>query len=335
MTARDQADGRRAIERLRARAGHALGRAAKLTERSVDAFFRHRCPPLAAGISYYALFSVFPAAIVMVAIFGLVIGDDQARADVVDFLFDSLPLSGDQGRRDLEQVVQGVTRNPGTLGLVGLVVLLYSASALMGAVRNALTIIWETERARPPLRAKALDILLVLGLGILVALSFAASIVRGFAVDLGRDFGFTGRAADGAIDAFGFLIPFALSLVAFAVVLTVVPYPRQKLRDVWPGVLLAAVGSELAQRGFAVYLEHFADYSAVYGSLGAVIAFLVFIYIAAMVFLLGAEFGALWPRVRAGEFDSANGDGEPFGAQVRGFLRGLVLERRQDRRDMR
>jgi membrane protein len=101
---------------------------------------------------------------------------------------------------------------------------------------------------------------------------------------------------------------------------------------VWPGILLAAVGYELAKRGFALYLENFGNYSAVYGSLGAVITFLVFIYIAAMVFLMGAEFAALWPRVRRGEFDDS-GEGKPFGEEVRGFLRGLVFERRDRKQD--
>jgi membrane protein len=323
-------DERRTLtERARARAGQALARAAKLIERSVDAFARHHCPQLAASISYYALLSIFPAAILMVAIFGVVIGDDEARTEVVDFLFENLPVSEGEGRKDLEKVVDGVTSNTGALGVVGLLGVLYSASALMGAIRNSLAIIEETERQRPPLRAKALDLLLVLGLGILIALSFAATLVRGLAVDLSKDLGFTGRVIDEALNAVGFLIPFTLSLIAFTVILTVVPYPRPRLRDVWPGVLLAAVGFELAQRGFALYLENFGNYSAIYGSLGAVITFLVFIYIAAMVFLLGAEMATLWPRVRAGEFDDSDGDGEPFGERVRGFLRGLVIERRK------
>ena len=319
-------------ERARARAGHALARAAKLIERSVDGFARNHCPQLAASISYYALLSIFPAAILMVAIFGAVIGDDEARTEVVDFLFENVPVSAGQGRQDLEKIVDGVTSNTGALGVVGLLGVLYSASALMGAIRNSLAIIAETERQRPPLRAKALDLLLVLGLGLLIALSFAATLVRGFAVDLSNDLGFTGRVAEGAMDAFGFLLPFTLSLIAFTVILIVVPYPRPRLRDVWPGVVVAAVGFELAQRGFALYLENFSNYSAIYGSLGAVITFLVFIYIAAMVFLLGAEMATLWPRVRAGEFDDSDGDGEPFGEQVRGFLRGLVIERRKPRR---
>jgi membrane protein len=322
-----------ALERFRARVGHALGRAAKLTERSVDAFFRHHCPQLAASISYYALFSIFPAAILMAVIFGMIISGDDARREVVDFLFDNLPLSEDQGRKDLEKVVNDVTRNPGTLGIIGLAILLYSASALMGAIRNSIAIVWGSERERPPLRGKALDILLVLGLGLLVGLSLMITILRGLAVDLGKDLGVTGRVLDGALDASGFLIPFLLSLIAFGVLYLVVPHPRPRLRDVWPGVLLAAVGYELAKRGFALYLDHFADYSAVYGSLGAVITFLVFVYIAAMILLLGAEFAALWPRVRAGEFE--DGEGRPLGEEIRRFLRGLVFERREQRQKQR
>ena len=317
------------MARLRGRAGRALGLAGKLTERSIDAFFRNHCPQLAASLSYYALFSIFPAAIVLAAIFGLVVGDD-ARGEVVDFLFEELPVSDDEGRRDLESIVDGVTRNTGTLGIVGVVGVLYSASALMGAIRNSLAIVWETEHDRPPLRAKALDVLLLLALGLLIALSLLVTVLRGLAIDLGNDLGFPGRALESALDVSGFLIPLGLSVIAFAVVFVVLPRPHQRLRDVWPGVLLAAIGYELAKRGFALYLDHFADYSAVYGSLGAVITFLVFIYIAAMIFLLGAEFAALWPRVRGGEFDGT-GEGKPLREEVLGFLRGLVIERRRER----
>jgi membrane protein len=314
------------IERLRARTGRALGHAWKLTEQSVGAFFGDRCPQFAAAISYYALLSIFPAAIVMTAIFGLVISDDEARTKVVDFLFNNLPLSEEEGRGDLESIVNGVTRSSEAVGLLGLVGLLWSASALMGALRNALAVVWGSERDRPPLRGKALDLMLFLGLGVLIGLSVLLTVLRAVAVDLGQNLGLPGRALEAALDASGFLIPFALGLIAFAVVFVVVPRPRQRLRDVWPGVVLAAVGCELAKRGFALYLDNLGSSAAVYGSLGAVIVFLVFIYIAAMVFLLGGEFAALWPRVRAGEFDRGDGDGKPFREKVRGVLRGLVRE---------
>ena len=75
---------------------------------------------------------------------------------------------------------------------------------------------------------------------------------------------------------------------------------RPKLRDIWPGVLVAAIGYELAKTGFALYLDNFANYGAVYASLAFVVAFLVFTYIVAFVALLGAEVAAEWPKVRAG-----------------------------------
>ena len=168
----------------------------------------------------------------------------------------------------------------------------------------------------------------MVGLGLLIGLSLATTVLRSLAVDLGEDLGILGRVLDSALDASGFLIPLALSAIVFAVLFRVVPHPRPRLRDVWPGVAFATIGYELAKRGFALYIDNFGDYSAVYGSLGAVIVFLVFIYIAAIVFLLGPEYAALWPRVRAGEFDG--GPGKPLREEVRGFLRGLVLERRLD-----
>ena len=93
------------------------------------------------------------------------ISDDEARTKVVDFLFQNLPLSGAEGsgtgvgrqRRDA-----GV---PEAVGVIGIVGLLWSASALMGALRNALAVVWGTERDRPPLRGKALDVMLFLGSG--------------------------------------------------------------------------------------------------------------------------------------------------------------------------
>ena len=69
----------------------------------------------------------------------------------------------------------------------------------MGAVRNSLAIVWGGERQRPALRAKALDILLVLVLGLLIALSLAVTVLRSLAVDLGQDLRVLGRALESAL----------------------------------------------------------------------------------------------------------------------------------------
>lgn len=256
---------------------------------------------------------------------------EEARGQVVDFIVERLPLTAGEGSEDIRTLLREVSGSAGTLGIVGLVGVLYSASALMGAVRNAINSVWGTEQTRPPLRAKGFDILLVFGLGLLISASLAATVVQRAARDAAGGAGIDQGLLAVVFGMVGFLLPLVLSLTVFAVVLRVVPAPVDRIRDVWPGIVVATLGYELAKAGFAVYVENFGNYSAVYGSLGAVIAFLVFVYVASMVFLLGAEYAASWPAVRDGRFDeeSEEGEGEPIGTRIRGWLRGLVFRARE------
>lgn len=297
----------------------------------------HRGTQSAASMAYYALFSVFPTAIVLAAIAGFVLNDAAARQDVVDFLFKELPLSDDaSGRGDIENLVAGVTNNSGTLGLIGGLALLISASALISAARNSINAIFGGDVTRGFIRGKGLDLGLVLGIGALFVLSFAATLLTQIEPNFG----------DGVLGLFetvftatGWVLPLVLSAIVFGVLYTVLPVNHPRLRDVWPGVLFATLGYELLKRGFSIYLDGFANYSAVYGSLGAVIAFMFFTYVASLVFLLGAEMAALWPRVRAGEFDPGSGDDDgppkPFGEQIRDFGRSLVSRNPTDEHEVR
>lgn len=286
----------------------------------------HRGTQSAASMAYYALFSVFPTAIVLAAVAGLILDDPGARQDVVDFLFRELPLSDDEeGRGDIESLVVGVTNNSGTLGLIGGVTLLISASALISAARNSVNVIFSGPVTRGALRGKGLDLLLVLGLGLLFALSFATTLLTQFEPDLGGGFF---NLIEEVLTATGWVLPFVLTALVFGALYRILPVEHPPLRDVWPGVLFATLGYELLKRGFSLYLESFSNYSAVYGSLGAVVAFMFFTYVASLVFLLGGEMAALWPSVRAGDHDPGAGDddepGKPFAQQLREFLKSLV-----------
>lgn len=286
----------------------------------------HRVGQLAASISYYALLSVFPAAIVLASAAGFILDDPSARQDVIDFLFDELPLNETDGRSDIEELVSGVTENAGTLGVIGGIGLLVSASALIGAVRNSVAVVFEGDCSRGALRGKGLDLLLILGMGLLFALSFVSTILSKIDADVGDG---VFSVVDTILTTGGALLPIVLSAVVFSVLYTVLPVNRPRIRDVWPAIVFATLGFELVKWGFSVYLENFSNYSAVYGSLGAVVAFMVFVFIAAYLFLFGAEMAALWPAVRAGEHDPGasdddDGPSKTFGEEVRGFLKSLV-----------
>ncbi len=306
--------GGRRWQALRGQLKRGAEQAWRLLTNALSGLSRHRGTHLAAGMSYYALFSVFPAAIVVAAVAGLILDDPSAREDAVSFLLDELPAS-DQGRSDIETAVDGVTSNSRTLGLIGLAALLISTSALVSAARNSVNLIFGDELRRGALRGKALDILLVIGLGFLFSLSFAVTLIGQLNIVLG---GAVGDAIESAISASGPLLSLILTAVVFAVLYHVLPTGRPGWRQIWPGVVFASFGYELLKRGFSIYLDNFADYSAVYGSLGAVIAFMFFVYLASVVFLIGAEMAAIWPGVRAGEYDPEDdGEEKSFGERVR------------------
>lgn len=303
-----------------------LARAWALIWNSIGRLGPHRVGQLAASISYYALLSVFPAAIVLAAVAGVLLNDDSARQDAIDFLFDELPLNDTEGLSDIESLITGVTNNAGTLGLIGGIGLLISASALIGAVRNSVAVIFEDDYSRGALRGKGLDLLFMIGLGAVFAVSFLSTILGKFEPNFGEGFFNT---VEEVLTASGALLPIASSVVFFTVLYTVLPVNRPRVRDVWPAIVFATIGYELVKWGFSLYLDNFANYSAIYGSLGAVVAFMVFVYIASLVFLFGTEMAALWPEVRAGDHDAGSGNDDDgpsksFGEEVRDFLKSLV-----------
>lgn len=299
------------LGRLRERERRAAGHVRLLVRRSLAEFLDDRCTQLAAAISYYVLFSIFPLVIVLTAVLGLVLSQEQVQEEVVDAVLDTVVLT-EGGRADLERLLDRAVAGLGALGLLGLLGLLWSASAMMSAIRSAINTAWDVERRRPFVRGKLFDLGLVLLLGPLVALSLAVTFVVRLVSDLGE------RAGDhagplepavvGTVRVLVFLVPLALSFSIFNVVYTAVPAVRTRLRDVWPGALAAAVLFELAKNGLALYFKYFGNYDALYGSIGAVISFLFFVFVASSVLLLGAEVASEWPRVRAGLYDAPPGE---------------------------
>ena len=228
---------------------------------AIRGFLRHRGTKLSVATSYYALMSVFPIAILLTAAFGLIVGEEAAREQVVDFVFERLPEGTEKGRDELDSVIGDVTDNSGMLGVVGVIGLLITATALMGSVRYAVNVISETPSRRPLLRARGLDVLMVFGLGLLISLSFALTVIRDFTIDLGDGLGVAGEVLQAVLDATGGLLPLALSAASFAVAYKISPFRHVPWRDLWPGVAFAAIVYELAKRGFTLYLENFADYT--------------------------------------------------------------------------
>ncbi len=227
-----------------------LRQAMVLMRRAFAEFRADHCPQVAAAISYHVLFSVFPLAILIVGIVGLVTQDPHARGTVVTAVLTVVPLSG-QGRQQLRGLIGSVGGGAGALGLLGLIGVIWSASGMMAAVRTALNVAWDTEARRPFIRGKIVDLALVGGVflvtGATVGLTVAASIIRRSAASLPHALRglepLAGTAAWLAVVAASVALLFAI----FAFLYRVVPAVPTRMRGIWPGALAAAVGFEAGQ----------------------------------------------------------------------------------------
>jgi membrane protein len=273
-----------------------------LLQQSVVEFLRDDCGQLAAAISYYALFSLFPLLIFVVALAGLLIQDRGVQDDIVNEVLKNIPLNEGEGRNSVTDAVRGVADNSkGALGLLGLAGMAWAGSSLFGALRKALNITFDdAESKRPFVQQKAIDLALLLALAVFFLVSIGATaflrIVRNNSAELGG----LGDAAESAgllWDAASYAIPLVFSFIAFIALYSLVPSRLRSPLDLWPGALVAALMFEIAKLGFSFYLENFTSYDVVMGSLGAVAAFLFWIYVSANIMLFGAEVAAEYPRV--------------------------------------
>lgn len=272
-----------------------------LLQRSVAEYLRDDCGQLAASISYYAIFSLFPLLIFVVAIAGLLIQDRGIEDDIVDEVLKNIPLSEGEGRDSVTDAVRGVDASAGALGLLGLVGMAWAGSSLFGSLRKALNAAFDdTVSKRPFVQQKAIDLALVLAVAAFFLVSIGATaflrIVRNHSSEL-RGLGDLAESAGLIWDAASYAIPLVFSFIAFTALYCVVPSRLRPPREVWPGALVAALVFEVAKLGFSFYLESFTSYNVVMGSLGAVAGFLFWIYVSANIMLFGAEVAAEYPRV--------------------------------------
>ena len=307
-----------------------------LLTQSAREFVRDDCGHLAAAISYYAIFSLFPLLIFVVAIAGLLIQDRGIQEDIVNEVLKNIPLNEGEGRNSVTDAVRGVADySKGGLGLLALAGLAWAGSSLFGALRKALNIAFDdTESKRPFVPQKAIDLSLLLVLLVFFLASVGATaflrIVRNNSAELGA-LGDAAASTGLLWDAASYAIPLVFSFIAFTALYSLVPSRLRSPRELWPGALLASLVFEVAKLGFSFYLENFTSYDVVMGSLGGVAAFLFWIYVSALIMLFGAEVAAEYPRVPEAGYKQPVMEGLklPLAQRAWNALRGLFVRPRK------
>ena len=261
---------------------------AEVLKRSVKDFGADDMGTYAAALAYQVLFSLFPFIIFLVALLGFLNLPEffewlRQQASAV------LPS---QAMGQVNQAIDQIQQPRGGLLSFGIIVALWSASGGVRATMNALNVAYDVQEGRPAWKRFTLSVLYTIGLAALLILATALMVVGPQAMQWLGD-----RVGLGSLVVMLWnwlrwpVAVFLLTLVV-ALIYYVAPDVEQTFTFITPGALLAVLVWIVASLGFGFYVQNFADYSATYGSIGAIIVLLFYFYISSSVLLFGAEVNA-------------------------------------------
>jgi membrane protein len=252
---------------------------------------------LAAALTYYGVLSLFPALLVLLSLLGL------AGTDTIDTLLKNLSSLTPSAARDVVsnavRDLQGSNQKAGFAFVAGLLGALWSASGYVGGFMKASNVIYEVEEGRKFWKLKPLQIAVTVIIMLATTIIVLAIVVTG---PVAQRVGDIVGAGDAAVTVFNIvkwpIIAVIVSLI-FAFLYYIGPNVKQPgFKWVSPGGVVAVILWVIASALFAFYVANFGSYSKTYGSMAAVIIFLIWLWITNLVMLLGAELNAEIERGR-------------------------------------
>ena len=257
---------------------------------------------MAAAVSFYVFLSLIPMLLVAVALAGYFLGSpEQAQATVLNKLRPALaPGKTGEGIMSLvSEVVGEVVKGRGAATGLGLLVLLWTGTTAVANLGRAINLAWKTEQRRSFIKARLVALLTFVAVGVLLGASFGLTAAIGAIKGSSKSFlGIAPGQWPWIWSFLGYLVPLLVTIGTFTIVYEILPNTRVRLTTALIGGVFAGIMWEAAKQAFSVYVNNFANFSKVYGSLGGIILLLVWINYSAMVTILGAEVAAATQRRR-------------------------------------
>jgi membrane protein len=250
----------------------------------------------ASSIAYYALLSLFPFFLLLSSILGSFTADPADRAEILDFVLRYFPRHFDFVTTQLASMQQARLQ----LGVAGSLLMIWAAMGVFGAITSAVNHAWGVEKMPSYFRHKLIaftmlvcaSVLLLLGLFLVSAIDlFEARWFANVAIHLPTIFTMLHH----------FTVRWFSTVLFIAVVGLIyyfVPNARVRFRDVWVGAVVTGLLWRAALSGFSWYVRDLSRFSHIHGSIAAVVVFLIWIYISAVLLLYGVEVTAANARLR-------------------------------------
>lgn len=252
---------------------------------------------VAAAVAFYMFLSLVPLLLLAVAGIGYLLGSpDRAQRLLFDYLGNYSPALEQQGRAlGLGEAVRGVVSGRGAATGIGLVLLLWSGTSAIVMLERAVNVAWNCTRVRPFWLARLLALAMVIIGGGLFGVSFVSTTALGVLRHTDRCvLGICPGQWSSFWNVVAYLLPLAITVFGFTLIYKILPHVQVPTRSALFGGILAGVLWEAAKIGFSYYLNNYAGYDRVYGSLTSIILLMVWINYSAIVAILGAEAASVW-----------------------------------------
>lgn len=266
---------------------HLSGDRLSILQNAMKTFAEKQAAQASAGLAYYTFFSIFPLMLVFIAGGSYFLDSHQVFNTVTQFIQQALPISRQVINENLEEILA----QRGTAGIVSLLILLWSASGMFTNLAYNINLAWPRAARRNFLQNRLVGLWMIVGLIGLIALSLILSWLTARLPFMNLD-----HASPSILVLLRLISALGSWLTIFLVFLTLyhwIPTLRVRWSATLWGALIASLAWKAVIAGFGWYLgSGFGQYQLVYGSLGAIVAFLFLIYIISLITLFGAHLSA-------------------------------------------
>ncbi len=244
---------------------------------------------LASGLTFSAVLASIPFLLLLISLPTLLMGAEIERFqdEVLLWLWRILPIETPSVRADLRDQVQTIVDNAGSIGLISAVLFVWLSTRLFGALRTALSIVFDIEDTHGVIKGKLMDVQLVVVSTLLLSVNIGLTAVfqiRG--LEVLEEIGIPLRTLHSfTASATAFLTIY----VMFLLIYKFVPDKRLKWRTSAVAALFAALAFELLKRAFSWYIANYADYSSIFATFATIVVLVISVYYASVLFLIGGE----------------------------------------------
>ena len=262
--------------------------------RGLVGFYKSDDLTYASSIAYYALLSLFPFFLLAFSIVAGVTSSDTDRDAVLRFVLRYFPRTLDFVTNQLTELQRAQVR----LSVAGSVLMIWAAMGVFGAITSAVNHAWGVEKQPSYFRHKLISFVML----VFASLLLLAGLLMVSAINIAEARWFAGvvAAAPKLLILQGLAVRWGTTFLFITVVGLVyyfVPNAKVRFRDVWVGAVMTGLLWRVALVGFSRYVRDLSRFS-VHGSIAAVVVFLIWVYISAVIFLYGVEVTAANARMR-------------------------------------